>query len=186
MQRPHETRRRPVPFKIHPLRGTWRLVVYRLRLITGVLFLLLALLPAANAQSVTGQISGTVVDSTGGALVGATVAVDRRPVANRNEPLPPAERGSFIFTGLVPGSYSLKVSQAGFKNYEQKAITVAAQERVDLHEIALAGRRRDQHGRGGGQRRARGHRQFRPFDRDRSPDRSTTPRPAAATRSTSS
>ena len=110
--------------------------MYRLRLITGVLFLLLALLPAANAQSVTGQISGTVVDPSGGTLVGATVQLTA-DLSQQERTFTTSGTGSFTFTGLVPGSYSLKVSQAGFKNYEQKAITVAAQERVDLHEIAL-------------------------------------------------
>ena len=45
--------------------------------------------------------------------------------------------GTFVFTGLVPGDYSIHVVQPGFKAYEQKGITVAAQERVDLHELKL-------------------------------------------------
>src|ERR1017187_2638307 len=36
----------------------WRLVVFKFRLFALVVFLLLAMVPAANAQSVTGQISG--------------------------------------------------------------------------------------------------------------------------------
>src|SRR4030081_1751891 len=36
---------------------------------------LYAMLPAMNGQSVTGQISGTVIDSTGGAVAGAVVSL---------------------------------------------------------------------------------------------------------------
>jgi hypothetical protein len=45
--------------------------------------------------------------------------------------------GSFVFLGLVPGTYSLRVSQPGFKTYDQKSINVSPQERVDLHQLKL-------------------------------------------------
>jgi Carboxypeptidase regulatory-like domain len=93
------------------------------------------MLPAANAQSVTGQLSGNVTDSSGSLVVGASVhLINELSQTDRSFN---ATNGSFTFTGLVPGAYSLKVSMPGFKTYEQKGITVAAQERVDLHEIAL-------------------------------------------------
>ncbi len=111
--------------------------MYRIRFFAGVLCLLLAMLPAANAQSVTGQISGTVVDASGGSIVGATVTLTH-DLSKTERNYTTGANGAFFFTGLVPGAYSLKISQAGFKNYEQKAITVATQERVDLHDIALA------------------------------------------------
>ncbi|MBS1856676.1 MAG: carboxypeptidase regulatory-like domain-containing protein, partial [Acidobacteria bacterium] len=95
------------------------------------------MLPAAYAQSVTGQISGIIVDSSGGAIVGATVTLTH-DLSQTQRTYTTSGNGAFVFTGLVPGAYSIKVSMAGFKNYEQKSITVAAQERVDLHEISLA------------------------------------------------
>jgi len=102
-----------------------------------MLQLLLALLPAANAQSVTGQISGNVADSSGGALVGAAVYLTH-DISQQERSFNTGSTGSFIFTNLVPGAYSIKISMTGFKNYEQRAIPVAAQERVDLHEIRLS------------------------------------------------
>jgi Carboxypeptidase regulatory-like domain len=95
------------------------------------------MLPAANAQSVTGQISGTVVDSSGGALVGAVVKLSS-DLSKDERSFTAGSSGTFVFTNVLPGSYGLKISMAGFKNYEQKAIRVSAQERVDLHDIALA------------------------------------------------
>ena len=109
----------------------------RFRPFAGLLCLLLAMLPAANAQSVTGQISGTVVDASGAAVVSAAVTLTN-DLSKQERTFATSGSGAFIFTGLVPGDYSIKVAGAGFKNYEQRAIRVAAQERVDLHEIALA------------------------------------------------
>ncbi len=45
--------------------------------------------------------------------------------------------GTFTFTNVTPGNYTLKVAQTGFKTYEQKAINVGAVERVSLPEIML-------------------------------------------------
>src|SRR5262249_11982682 len=120
--------------KSQSTRRTWRLVVVRFHRSVGVICLLLAMALAANAQSVTGQISGNVADASGGALVGAVVRLTH-DLSQQERSFTTASNGSFVFTNLVPGSYCLRISLAGFKNYEQKAISVSAQERVDLHEI---------------------------------------------------
>jgi hypothetical protein len=101
-----------------------------------VLFLLLAIPPAAFSQSVTGQISGTVADPGGAVVVGAKVQLTH-DVSQQVRDFTTETNGSFIFTGLVPGAYSLRVVHPGFKAYDQKGIVVATQERVDLHDIRL-------------------------------------------------
>ncbi len=93
-------------------------------------------LPVARAQSVTGQISGTVTDVSGSVIPGAAVQLTH-DLSQQTRSFVTGARGSFIFTGLVPGAYSLHVSQPGFKAYDQKAINVSSQERVDLHEVKL-------------------------------------------------
>src|SRR5207237_8924853 len=108
-----------------------------LRCLVTVLICLLTSLSALYGQSVTGQISGTVVDPAGAIVPGATVQLTH-DLSQQTRKFVTESNGSFIFTSLVPGSYSLHVTQAGFKGYDQKSITVAAQERVDLHEIHLA------------------------------------------------
>lgn len=97
---------------------------------------ILAVLPMANAQSVTGQMYGVVADSTGAVVSGATVKLtnDNSQASISYET---AANGSFAFIGLFPAVYNLKVSHAGFKSYEQKNIRVNTQERVDLNEIKL-------------------------------------------------
>ncbi len=102
----------------------------------GLVLGLLALLPTASAQSVTGQLSGVVVDPAGAVVPNASVQLthDLSQTVHR---FLSETNGSFVFTGLVPGTYSLRVTQAGFKTFDQRGITVAAQERVDMHEVHL-------------------------------------------------
>ena len=108
----------------------------RMKIFAGICFLLLAALPAANAQGVTGQISGTVVDAAGAMVAGAPVELTH-DLSQQVHRFVTDSNGAFIFTGLVPGSYSIHIAQPGFKAYDQKGIPVSTQERVDLHEIKL-------------------------------------------------
>jgi carboxypeptidase family protein len=69
---------------------------------------------AVFAQEVTtGSIGGTVSDSSGAAIPGAKIVItgptgERTAVTN--------EQGAFNVDGLIPGSYSVKVEQTGFKS----------------------------------------------------------------------
>ena len=108
----------------------------RLRSIVTVVLGAFAMLPALYSQSVTGQIVGTVLDASGGAVPGAAVRLTSDLSGQERTFLTEAS-GSFTFTNLVPGNYSVHIGMPGFKTYDQKAINVSAQERVDLHSISL-------------------------------------------------
>jgi hypothetical protein len=97
----------------------------------------LATLPNLNSQSVTGQITGTVADTAGAVVPGAVVKLSN-DLSQQTHIFNTENNGSFVFTNLVPGNYSIQITQPGFKIYAQHAITVSAQERVDLHEIRLS------------------------------------------------
>ena len=68
----------------------------------------------AVAQDVTGSVRGTVVDSTGAVVPGATVTAksqdkgDERSVTSDSS-------GNFLITKLTPGKYTLSVEMQGFK-----------------------------------------------------------------------
>ncbi len=94
------------------------------------------MLPTANSQSVTGQISGRVTDPTGALIVGAPIQLTH-VLSKQAREFTTDSNGAFVFVGLVPGVYSLRIAQPGFKAYDEKAITVGALERVDLHDIQL-------------------------------------------------
>jgi hypothetical protein len=102
----------------------------------AVVLVLLALVPIANAQTVTGSVSGTVADSAGAVVVGAKVQLIN-DISKQTREFNTGGAGEFEFTSIIPGPYLVKILQPGFRPYEQ-SVTVSAQERVDLHTIKLA------------------------------------------------
>lgn len=88
------------------------------------------------AQGLTGQISGTVQDPSGNVVPRATVELANTGTAQTRE-VTTDDVGNFVFTQLLPGTYKLKVSAAGFKSYEQQDIVLTATERVVLRQIQL-------------------------------------------------
>jgi hypothetical protein len=89
-----------------------------------------------HAQGLTGQISGTVTDSGGGVLPGATVVIKNAGTNGTRETVTGAD-GSFVFPDLLAGKYDITVTVTGFKTYEQKGIVLASTERVALRAIPL-------------------------------------------------
>jgi len=86
----------------------------------------------AYAQTVSGQISGRVIDPQGAVIGGASVRLTS-DLSQQVREFVTDESGSFVFLSIVPGNYSVRVELPGFKTHEQKAISVSAQERVELH-----------------------------------------------------
>jgi hypothetical protein len=91
---------------------------------------------ALRAQGLTGQISGTVVDSGGGVLPGATVTI-KNAGTNQTRETVTGPDGAFTFPDLLAGTYDISVAVQGFKGYEQKGIVLGATERLGLRQIAL-------------------------------------------------
>ena len=73
----------------------------------------------ANAQGLTGQIGGSVIDGSKGAIPGATVSVRNTATAVTRETVTDGQ-GLFVFTNLFAGTYDLRVTLTGFRTYEQK------------------------------------------------------------------
>ncbi len=99
---------------------------------TALAILALWCLPAA-AQGVYGVVSGTVTDSSGAVLAGATVTVTN--VDTRvTKTLTTNVAGTYSATNLIPGVYKVEAALAGFKTAVAEAITleVNANPRVDM------------------------------------------------------
>ena len=86
-------------------------------LIAGMFFLCLSI----TAQSYTGRILGTVTDSSGGVVAGATVVIaDVQRGVKRTLSTDPA--GEYAAPGLLPGTYTVRVEAQGFKSAERSNI----------------------------------------------------------------
>ena len=77
--------------------------------------------PLGVAQTTNATITGIVTDASGGAIPNATVTatnagtgVGRSVTTN--------EAGSYTLTPLIPGTYTIKITTAGFKTEQQKDI----------------------------------------------------------------
>jgi Carboxypeptidase regulatory-like domain len=86
------------------------------------------------AQTVTGQVSGTVTDPSGAVIAGAKVTLTYA-LTGQQRNLTADASGVFVFPELVPGTYQLAIAAPGFQPYTQTGIVVGASERVALHQI---------------------------------------------------
>src|SRR5258705_10113274 len=102
----------------------------------AVLTLLGLLAVSAAAQSITGSISGTVTDSTGGVIVGASVTLLSDQTGSTRTATT-SEDGRFSFAALQPGAYTVKVEQPGFQSLERKNAILTANESLALEDLAL-------------------------------------------------
>lgn len=88
------------------------------------------------SQGLTGQLSGSITDSSGSAIGSATIQITNTQTAQKRSTKTDAQ-GRFAFTELLPGTFSVSIDAPGFKHYEQSQVNVSATERVTLPKIAL-------------------------------------------------
>lgn len=112
-------------------------VFNRSEILAAALLILAATMPAPLVgQGLTGQLSGTILDSSGGTVANAEVTISNALTGQTRTAQSTAE-GYYLFTELLPGTYSLRINAKGFKKYEQSKISITATERVNLQPISL-------------------------------------------------
>jgi hypothetical protein len=100
------------------------------------LCLLAALGSPGAAQTVSGKISGTVVDASGQVVAGAIVTLtNERTKDARN--VTTNEAGDFLFNAIQPGSYTVKVERQGFSTFQEQGIVLTATEHRSVGEVQL-------------------------------------------------
>jgi hypothetical protein len=98
---------------------------------------LVSLVLPVQAQTITGSISGTVVDTSGALVSGATVelkneetGVTRTATTN--------ETGNFVFESVQHGTYTVAVEKQGFRRAETTGLSLAANQRLAMGSVALS------------------------------------------------
>ena len=89
-----------------------------------------------HAQSITGSLTGSIIDPTDAAIAGASLTL-RNSATGAERALTSDQAGRFFFGTLQPGSYTLSIEQAGFKRFERTEIPVSAAATVSLGDIRL-------------------------------------------------
>ena len=94
-----------------------------IRRILGAVLVVLACASPLSAQTPSGEISGTVVDSSGSVLPGVRVTLTNSGT-NAVRLTETNETGVYVFPAVPPGTYSLKVELEGFSTAQQTNINV--------------------------------------------------------------
>ena len=94
-----------------------------------LLVLCLLLGKLSNAQSTTGDITGTVTDSTGAVVSGATVILENIGTHEMRS-VTTLSSGDYTFTLLNPGSYSIQIEASGFSTANIPEVALAAGDRA--------------------------------------------------------
>ena len=84
------------------------------------------------AQTNVGRVSGTITDSSGGAIQGVVVKVTN-DATGVSRTITPDENGSDVVTNLSPGSYTVSAEQQGFKKGLQTGYTLVADGRLTVN-----------------------------------------------------
>ena len=74
-----------------------------------------------QAQTDVAEVTGTVTDSQGAAVAGATVTITN-PGTGFTRTTQTADNGTYRFPGLPPGTYNVSVEQTGFKKTVQSDV----------------------------------------------------------------
>ena len=95
--------------------------------------LILSCSVALRAQSTYGALTGTVVDQTGAAVVGASVTLTNVGTSEKQVQAT-GDTGLYSFVNLYPGQYRLTVDKAGFKKVDRQNVVVQVQQttRIDI------------------------------------------------------
>jgi hypothetical protein len=111
------------------------------RWVGGLAVTLLALLcsqAVAIAQVDTGTILGTVKDQSGGVLPGATVTITHEGQALTLTAVT-REDGTYVFTPIRTGAYTIRIEFPGFKSSERRGVPVNIQQQAQIDFTLEAG-----------------------------------------------
>jgi len=92
---------------------------------------------AVWAQVTTGNVFGTVKDTQGGVLPGATVVLISETRGTKIGPVVTDGIGNFVVPNVTADTYTVEVSMQGFKEFLRPGVAVSGGDRVQLGSLAL-------------------------------------------------
>src|SRR6202161_56793 len=109
-----------------------------LRSLLVSLALLVFVSPSLFAQSTYGSVVGSVTDSSGAAIAGATVSLTNVGTQEKRTQ-PSGADGLFTFVNLFPGQYRVDIEKSGFKHFARTDVTVQVQQSTSVNASLQVG-----------------------------------------------
>lgn len=94
--------------------------------------LLMLIAPSARAQTTTADINGTITDSTGAVVIGASISATN-PQTGLVRTTNAGQNGTFDLTLLPPGAYDVKIEAKGFASALQKGVVLTVGQALTLN-----------------------------------------------------
>lgn len=101
-----------------------------------VLMAFLSLTLSVRAQTISGTISGSVVDESGAIIPDAQITVTNELTQESRKDTTNAQ-GQFVFPALQPGSYTVEVVKSGFDSVRRAGLQLQTNQRLSLGNVAL-------------------------------------------------
>ncbi len=90
-----------------------------------------------TAQITTGTLTGTVKDSQGGVIPGATVVIISEARGTKSAPAVTSASGDFVFPNVTADNYTVEVTMEGFKTLRKTGIQVRGGDRVAVPGLTI-------------------------------------------------
>ena len=98
--------------------------------------LVVSAVPAA-AQITTGNVLGSVKDSTGGVVPGATVVLISEARGTKSVPVVTNATGDYVFPNMTPDTYTVEVTMDGFRSVRRTNVVVTGGDRVTVPALTI-------------------------------------------------
>ena len=90
-----------------------------------------------SAQITTGTVSGSVKDSQGGVVPGATVVLISESRGTKSVAAVTNETGDYVLPNITPDTYTVEVSMQGFKTLKRTGVSVSGGDRVAVGALVI-------------------------------------------------
>src|SRR5689334_22321782 len=104
----------------------------RIRIAALMLVVSSSVAPLAWAQRATGEVNGTITDSTGAAIPAAAVRLGNQATGIENVQSA-NDSGVFLFVNVQPGNYLVHVSKPGFRDADVKGVVVGVNQAATVN-----------------------------------------------------
>ena len=105
----------------------------------AAVLLMFAAIGTAPAQQTTGDILGTVMDTSGAVVAGAAITVENL-ATHETRTAVASDSGDYVVNLLIPGTYMVSASASGFQKFVVSSVALSAGDRIRVNAHMVVGK----------------------------------------------